>query len=209
MKRVFLLITFMISITAFSQSFQGVIEVEITYENLSPEMKPHIGRLPTSKTVYVKDNLSKLVQPGVMVETVILTNSETGEVITLQSGMGNNIAIRSNTNDTTGAEEKPEIQYTEETKEILGYTCKQAIIENDEIEVTIYYTKELDHLMGPNKKRRIDGYPMQTIMATEQFTRIETVTKINEEKVKKIKMVIPADYKEMTMEEIRAMQGGG
>ena len=74
----------------FSQNFEGVIKTKITYEDLAPELKAQIGFFPTSYTTYIKDNFIKLVKPSPMGgQTVVLSNSETGEVITLQDGMGN------------------------------------------------------------------------------------------------------------------------
>lgn len=209
MKRLSLILLILFGTTTlFAQDFEGVIEIEFTYEDLSVEMKPYASMLPSTSTTYVKGNLTKTVTPSSMGEETIISDNETGETIKLQDAMGNKIAIRINVNDVE-EDEIPEIEYSEETKEILGYKCKKAFFEKDGVEMTIYYTEELPNLISKAQMKKINGYPMQSIMVTEQFTQITTVKSIKEEKVKKIKMEVPADFKEMTLEEIQKMQSEG
>lgn len=208
MKRLSLILLILFGTTTlFAQSFEGVIEVEITYEDLSVEMKPYASMLPSTMTTHVKGNISKTVTPSSMGETTVIADSETGEILTLQDMMGNKIAVRTNTNDVE-KEEEPEVQFSDETKEILGYKCKKAYFENEGAEMTIFYTEELPNLVSEAALKQIKGYPMQSILVTEQFTQTSTVKSIKEEKVKKIKMEVPADFNEMTLEEIKKMQSG-
>lgn len=208
MKNIFTLVFMFASLFAFSQDFEGVIEREITYEDVSVELKAYISTFPASVTTYSKGNLSKTVTPNAMGgETVVLSDQESGEMITLMNTMGNKIAIRSNMNEAE-EEEDPEVEYIDETKEILGYECKKAFVETEEGEVTIFYTEKLPNLMSSKQAAKIKGFPMQMIVSNDQITSITTVTKINEEKVKKIKMEIPSDFEEMSLEELQEKMGG-
>tara|TARA_R110002072_G_scaffold278983_1_gene440928 strand:+ start:114 stop:746 length:633 start_codon:yes stop_codon:yes gene_type:complete len=207
MKRLSFILLILFGTTLYAQDFEGVIEVEITYEDLSVEMKPYASMLPSSSITYIKGNISKMVLPNMGGETTTISDSETGETITLQDAMGNKIAIRTNLNDVE-EDDIPEIEYSEETKEILGYKCKKAYFESEGAEMTIYYTEELPNLVSKAQLKQIKGYPMESILVTEQFTQISKVKSIKEEKVKKIKMEVPADFKEMTLEEIQKMQSG-
>ena len=215
MKKLNLLLCLLIPSIVYCQDFTGVIKTEYTYEDMSPEVKAQIAMFPTSTTIYVRENLSKAVTSTRMSEMIVLEDTETGDVIRLQSAMGNKIDIRSNVNDNQEEEEEDEdeFEFLDETKEILGYTCKKAYYEDENVEVTIYYTEELPQLPATTQMPDIKGYPMEMTVVTEAYTTIVAVTEVSKEKVKKIKMEVPAEYKEMTREEIlemqRGMQSGG
>lgn len=210
MKKIALIISlFTCAFLNAQDNFEGVIVKTMTYDNMSPEMKAYAAMMPTETTVYMDKNLSKSVTQTAMGEKIILADSETGDVISLINNAGNMIGIRSNTEEEIEDQEVPEIEYLDETKEILGYTCKKAIASSDEAEVIIFYTDELPELESAKKRiTDIDGFVMELIVDTEQVTVTTTVSEIREEKVKKIKMEIPSEYKEMTMEEIKALQQG-
>lgn len=212
MKKIAFLVLFAVSsILSAQDNFEGVIIKSMTYENMSPEMKAYAAMLPSESTVYIDHMLSKTVTPTGMGETTILSNAENGDIISLINQGGQMIGIKSNTNDKKEEEEgKPEIEYLDEEKEILGYRCKKALVSSDDFEMVVYYTDELPDLetSSTNAALEIEGFIMETTMSSDEFTVTTTVSEIREEKVKKIKMEIPAEYTEMTLEEIKAMQQG-
>ena len=213
MKNLTIAIALLIStITLVAQDFEGTISYEMVYENLSPQIKPQAGMLPKSTVIEVKGELTKSTTPNAMGgEIVIIQNTTTDETLQLMNMMGMKIATKMTAeekNELQG-EEKPEIEFTEETKEILGYTCKKAIAtDKDGNEVEIYYTEELK-IKIPNSVDGIDGFPLQIVIIQEMFTMTQTVTEINEGKVKKIKMDVPSDYELKTLEELQKMGAGG
>lgn len=202
-----LFVALFISIISFAQDdFEGIITYDITYDNLNEQMKAYESMLPKLNTLEIKDGFAKSVSPNAMGgETVMLINLKTSEMITMMNTMGNKIAVRSNSSDTKEDDDDVSIEYSDETKEILGYLCKKVIITKGDIESTVYYTKELPSVNVSMGSKKIDGFPMQTIVETEMFTQIQTASKVDKTKVKKIKMVIPDDFKEMSMEEIKTM----
>jgi len=106
-------------------------------------------------------------------------------------------------------EDKPEIEYTEETKEIMGYTCKKAIAtDKDNNEIEVFYTEEIDAKVSSSVDG-IKGFPMQVVISQDMFTMTQTVTKIDEGRVKKIKMEVPSDFELKTLEELQKMGAGG
>ena len=212
MKKIALILTlFTCAFLNAQDNFEGTIVKSMTYDNMSPEMKAYASMLPSESTVTIDHNLSKTVTTTGMGETIILSDSETGEMISLINQAGQMIGVRSNVNDEGEEEqEDPEIEYLDEEKEILGYKCKKAIISAEDVEMVVYYTDELPDLETSKPgATEIDGFIMEMIMSRDQFTVTTTVSEIKEEKVKKIKMEIPAEYTEMTKEEIKAMQQGG
>ncbi|MFT6166178.1 MAG: GLPGLI family protein [Vicingaceae bacterium] len=210
MKNITFVIAFLLSsISIIAQDFEGTITYQMVYENLSPQIKPMAGMLPKSSTVDVKGELSKTTTPNAMGgEINVIINSTTGETLTLMNLMGQKYATKMTTDDIKD-EDKPEIEYTEETKDILGYTCSKAIATDKEgNEVEVYYTEEIDVKVSSSVDG-IKGFPMQVIITQDMFTMTQTVTEIKEGKVKKIKMEVPSDFELKTIEELQKMGGGG
>ena len=192
-----------------AQDFSGTITYEMVYEDLSPQIKPMAGMLPKSAVVEVRDGLSKTSTPNPMGgEVTVILNSETGDVLTLMNVMGQKYATKTSSNDVK-EEDKPEIEYTEETKEISGYNCKKALVtDKNGNEIEVYYTKDIDVKVS-SAVDGIDGFPMQVTVVNDMFTMTQTVTKVENGKVKKIKMEVPSDYEVKTLEELQKMQAGG
>lgn len=212
MKKLFLILALLTSSILFAQdNFEGVIQFEMSYENLSEQMKPMESMLPKSTTLEIKDGISKTVTPNAMGgETIILSNSESGETITLMNMMGTKYAIKSNANDNKKEEDKPKVELVDETKDILGYTCKKAIVtDKNGNETEIFYSEELSKISFAGNIEGIDGFPMQTTIAQDMFTMVQTVSNIDEKKIKKLKLEVPSDYELKTMEELQKMMGGG
>lgn len=193
----------------FAQDFEGTITYQMVYENLSPQIKPMAGMLPKSSTVNVKGELSKTTTPNAMGgEINVIINSATGETLTLMDLVGQKYATKM-TPENIKDEDKPEIEYTEETKEILGYMCKKAIaIDKKGNEIEVYYTEEIDVKVSSSVDG-IKGFPMQVIINQNMFTMTQTVTDIKKGKVKKIKMDVPSDFTLKTIEELQKMGAGG
>jgi len=211
MKYISLLLSFAFSTIIFAQNdFEGTIINKIEYEDIAEEMQAMQSMLPAESTTEIKDGMSKTVTNSAMSNVTVISNSETGEILMLQSAMGNKIATRMSPEAIKKQQEesKIKVEYNDETKEILGYKCKKAIITSDGAETEVYYTTELPSVSTNGQPNGIPGFPMQTIVSNDFFTMISTVSEIKKGKIKKIKMDIPSDYKEMTIEEIMKSQGG-
>lgn len=214
MKKISLLLALIFSIGLFAQDdFSGIISYEISYEDMNDQMKQMESMLPKSMTVEIKDGMSKTIQPNAMGgETIVISDNNSGESLTLMNMMGNKIALKTEKEDLEDAQEENdiEIEYLDETMEIAGYECKKALITaNDGSEVVVYYTNELPSANVSSNIKQIDGFPMQMEISQEMFTMITKVTEVNETKVKKIKMEVPSDYDLKTKEELQKMMGGG
>lgn len=202
----------LLSFGLFAQDFQGTVKYEITYEDLPEQMKAMVGMMPSESILTYRDNMSRTETPNPAAGggTVLIANNETGEVIVLQDAMGQKIAIVPD-KDVEAEETDEEINFedTGEEKEIAGYKCKVLSAEVEGIVQTVCVTRELPTIQMRNVSG-IEGFPLEVINEMDQFTMIQTVKEIEEGKVKKIKMEVPSDYKQMTQKEIREMmQGGG
>ena len=214
MKRLSFIIALLMSSILYAQNdFQGEIVYEYSYEDVAAQIKPQIAMAPTSSTIEIRDGISKTTTPNAMGgETIILYEKSSGDIITLLNMMGMKYGIKSNAKEAEAEmkeEDKPEITYVEGEKEILGYKCKKAISEQNGNEVEIFYTEELKDLSELNStENSVKGFPLEIKLMSDNFTRIQKVKSIEEKKVKKIKMQIPGDYEETTMEELQQKMGG-
>ena len=93
-----------------------------------------------------------------------------------------------------------EIKHTGNTKEIMGYSCKEITFEMDmeglqmdKIPVTAYYTDEIPYGHGPMGYMGLTGVLLQ--MECEYFSY--DVSAIKKE-VQEITLVVPEDYKEIS-----------
>jgi GLPGLI family protein len=197
---------------------EGHIVYDIQYESDQPEIQAQIGMLAGSTMeVYFKDNLSKVVASmGSLITTTNITDNDSGESLMLMSGMMGKLAAKSNTKDEK-EEEEPEmsVELIDETKEILGYTCKKAILSTEEgIELEYWYTEEIKkpEIKAQGFSDEVPGVALAFTINTPQmkmsYTAKEVATKIK--KANKIfDMTIPEGYTEQSMEQLRNMMGGG
>lgn len=213
MKKISFVLALLLSTTIFAQDFQGTLSFKISYDDMSDQMKAMESMLPKGSKIEVRDGISRATTPnGMGGSTIILTNNSTGDMITLTDMMGNKIAMKTNMKDLQ-TENKPEIEYLDETKEILGYKCKKAIVTisdgENESEIELFYTEELDYISITPVTEGLKGMLMEMTVSQEFFTMTQTITEVKKGKVKKIKMEIPSDYQEMTQEELIKLSGGG
>jgi GLPGLI family protein len=214
MKNFTLAVVILLSgLSVSAQKFEGTITYEMVYENLSPQIKPQVGMLPKSSVMHVKDNLTKTLTPNAMGgEIVIIQNTTTDETLQLINMMGSKIATQMTSGEKKelrGEVEKPEIKYTEKSKQILGYTCKNAIAtDKNGNEIEVYYTEELK-IKVSNSIEGMKGFPMEIVINQDMFTMTQTVVSIKKGKVKRIKMEIPSDYAFKTIEDLKKMGAGG
>ena len=208
MRKLYLLVIFIFSgITLNAQnSFEGIIEYEIVYSNYDAQYESAIAMQPTYTLIEYKDGISRTTMPNTAGKTIILTQNSTGKVITLLDLMGMKYGVRS-TFDIENTE-TPKIQYTEGKKDILGYICKKAILEEDDISYEVYYTEEIKTFSDANFGFQIPGTPLEVKAINKFYTVIHKATNIEEKNLEPIRMIIPSDYEEKTEEELRKELGG-
>ena len=197
-----------LSTQLFAQDFEGTVKYSITYEDLPAEMKGYEIMLPSLTTFFYKDNISKGVTNNPMSggETIILTNNESGESLTLLDMMGKKYAISSGGNNDP---DDINLTYkdTGEEKEIAGYKCKVASAQMNDNMVSVCYTQELPTIKSQNVNG-IEGFPLEIMIEMEQMTTIQTATEIKKEEIDDIKFEAPKGYTKMTQQELKEKIGG-
>lgn len=199
-------------------SFSGIITYQIKFDGLEldAELK---SALPSEMIVILKDKKSKSILPTMMGDQITIYNGESKTLVNLIEIMGQKIAINKSSKEIEIERNKYKnliINLSTETKEIAGYLCKKAEVEVNAADFdglskfSIFYTEELGNL-GINYSdalfNKIKGVMLQYEIKTKglmmKFSAIDIkATEISDEEFK-----IPAEYKEMTKEELNNLFG--
>jgi len=204
------------SFQTFAKEFKGVITYKITVEGsgVTDEMK---NIMPKTMTMTIMGNKARSEMVMSMGKTISITDGDTKETITLMDMMGQKIAIKSNYDEIKADLEKSskvKVEITSETKDILGYVCKKAIVTNleDDSEIYVYYTEELGssalNFDNPQFKD-INGVMMEFEIPNEQFTMKFSAVSVEKKSVSESEFTIPEGYQIKTKEEMQGMFGGG
>jgi len=134
------------------KSFKGKITYAITYDGdaMTPVQK---SKAPKTLSVKVMGTMSHVeIIDGPVIITMIERPDEHVKItmIEIMDKKGGITKVDTNTVDTT-AQYTTEIEYSDDTKDIAGYTCKKAVVtftpkegvEDEEQTLAIYYCPEL------------------------------------------------------------------
>lgn len=221
-----LLLTFLTVASIFvanAQLKEGHIVYKIESTTDNPDMEMAVGMMQGSTMeVYFKDKATRgEFKMGSMMTTTTISDETSGDVLMLMSGMMGNMAIKSNnkdqkTTDVDSIASNVEVTITKETKVIEGYTCKKAIVTDDEGDIAnFWFTEEIIvSKKGQNSlSDDVPGFPMQFEINKGGMTMSMTVTKVETSLPKNSKelfsMTIPEGYKEMTPEQMKQMGMSG
>lgn len=206
----------LISFQTFAKEFKGVITYKITVEGsgVTEEMKT---MMPKTMVMSIKGNKARSEMVMSMGKTVSITNGDDKSTITLMDMMGQKIAIQSNYDEIMkDMAESPEVkvEVTSETKDILGYSCKKAVITNttDDTELIVYFTEELGskELNFDNPQfKDINGVMLEFEIPSEMFNMHFTAVSVEKKNVEDSEFTIPDGYQIKTKEEMKGMFGGG
>ena len=197
------------------KEFKGVItyKVTLTGSGVTDEMKNY---MPKTMTLSIKGNKSRSEMVMMMGKTVSISDGDAKTTIVLMDMMGQKIAVQSTPEEVQSELDKgpkTSVNVTGETKDILGYTCKKAIItfEGEDTEVIVYYTDELGtkalNFDNPQFKD-IDGLMLEYEIPEEEFNMQFTAVSIEKTNVDDSAFTIPEGYQIKTIEEMKGMFGG-
>lgn len=206
----------MFSFQTFAKEFKGVITYKITIEGsgVTEEMKT---MMPKTMVMTIKGNKVRSEMVMSMGKTISISDGDTKTATMLMDMMGQKFAIQSTTEEIMKEiADAPEskVEVTSETKEICGYTCKKAIITNEEdgIELTVYFTDELgsNALNFDNPQfKDINGAMLEFEMPYGgEFNMHMTAITVEKKNVDDSEFTIPEGYQIKTKEELKGMFGG-
>ena len=217
------LVVIAISIVGYAQLTEGKIHYEMTYSSDDPEMAAAAGMMAgSSMTMFMKDKFSRAdLRMGSMMEMKTIINTETKDALMLMdiSMMGMKNATKFNLDEMEEEEEEEmdvDIQLLDETRTILGYTCKKALVEDEEgNEMIFWYCEDISFNTEGNRYMRDDipGQPLEFEIIADGMTISFKATSIDKSISSKdaksiFNMDIPEGYEEKSMEELNAIGQG-
>lgn len=208
-----LLLGFALATSAQITEAKIVYEIKMSSDNPEVEMQLAMMQGSTLEMVFSGEKSRQNVSMGGFMNTTTVSDSETGETLTLMDGMMGKIAMKMNANDVVEeANEEDvdlEVELVNETKEILGQTCHKAIlVDEDGNESTFWYSKEIQAPKTESQyfQKGIPGMPLEFIIVSPEVTMTFSATEFSS-KLKKtdknFSMEIPEGYNEMSPEEMK------
>lgn len=216
MKNIILMLSFTFSLVlnSIAQRLEGHVSYTLVMSSDNAETASFLSMMgqSTMDIYFMKDKTRSEVQMGTMMNSTAIVNNKSGEILTLMTGMNGKEAVKSTLEKTNTSSDtsKTTVTVTDETKVMLGMTCKKAIISDMEgVEVIYWYTTEIDaKVQGQSYvNSKINGFPMEIEMTNNGIKLTITAIK-NEPKIsKKLKkslfnMAIPEGYKEVDATEL-------
>lgn len=206
-----------------AQIKEGYILYDMKLEGLPPEQAAMIGDMETKVTFKNGKSLTEMTS---MMFTNQTLSDENG-VLMLMEQMGNKMAIKQSKEEMEKEEAKakdkqadPKIEYINETKTIAGYECKKAIVtsigkDKKEEKIEMWYSDKFENPnkegkgRGQNIMKGLKGVPFEYAGGQGGMKFKMVAKEVSIEPVADTKFVLSTEgYKMMTMDELKAMQGG-
>lgn len=208
----FILLLSLLSSTLLAQSnFEGKIIYTITYTDMPAEMKGYEAMLPKDITIQIKGNKSRVEQNQMMGKNVVVSDMDQKNGFMEMDMGGQKLRMNISTAEFTDESNKmSNIEYLDETKTILGYPCKKAIMkdESGQMAMTVYYTDKI------NNKAQMEfiglkGFPLEYSMTQQNMSMQMVVTDISEESISDANFEKSDGYKDISQADLQKMMGGG
>ena len=161
MNRLISFLYVLISLTSFSQGFEGFISYKITHTSLDSTIN-EIATMPTKLDFYISGELARIDQSTKIGTQTTIIDTLLKRNILLINLMDKKFGIILDANDTSDVEN---IIYSKESEDFLGIECKKAIINSINKKTkksttsTIYYTNKIDNSYNINFKK-LKGFPI-------------------------------------------------
>ncbi len=148
----FLLLVFLAEAASAQRPLRGRIVYSITYPGSNVDLA-ELQELPDRAVILTKNNLvrTELSGENAGLFQIKVSDGNAKETATMLEILREKYVIRRNSQEIQNALRnmpQPELEFTDETREILGYTCRKVIARvtddfGNEYESEIYYTPEI------------------------------------------------------------------
>jgi GLPGLI family protein len=207
-----ILINLLFFTPTFSQStFEGTVIFKIEYSDIPEEMLSMKEMLPKKMITKIKGNKTRTEQLSIMGNTITINDDSKKTSTSLINMLDKKIAITMTLAEMEtekaklGNDAPPQIDYSDDDKEIAGYFCSKANISNEETDdlLTIYYTKEIQSNQTGEPFVGLEGFPMQYQITAQGISMKITATSVVKETIVDSEFEIPKGYTIMTASEFQ------
>jgi len=190
-----------------AQDFEGKIETVMTY--VDNEDIKDVTKVPLTTEFTVKGERTKIKTnlAQLNIEMLIIVDHKKERATMACGAYGYGVVVDMG-KDHFGPKSTKEyqIKYTKQTKKILGYTCKKAIVYKSNLVQEVWYTKSLTKLQE-GELPYIDGFVMEYNDIINDSKVKFTVTSIKKKSIQDEAFNPPVEYVQMSKED--AMKGYG
>jgi hypothetical protein len=187
-----------------------VFELTLTDNDLDPQVA---SMMPKEMTMVFKGDKSKTEMKMSIGTFTIIYDAKAKTLSTLMDMMGQKMVMKLTEEDMEkqkGKEKKTTIKYLDDTKMICGFNCHKAevTVEGEKDKQIVYYTKDIVAKNANAMKgglKGIDGFPMEYVMDMQGIGTKMTAKSINKDKIDESVFKIPAEYKEMSADDMKKM----
>jgi len=180
-----------------------VYQVSLEGDDVDPMMKT---MMPSEITTYYKGNqTATVISMGMgMMETRMISDAAARTYSTLISAMGKKVAMVMNGQqvDQSFSGRAPlKVRYTDETKEIAGVRCRQAMVtDSTENSYPVYYTDELGKsaFNWSTPYKEIEGMLMEYSIRFDNIVMKLSAKEIVHEPADSSVFAVPSDYQRIT-----------
>ncbi len=219
MRKIVLLLLFT-PVLLWSQPLvtEGKLFYDITYQDLTGDMKAREHQLPHDATIYFKKEKCRIeMGVGPFGKNITITDKAKKETLVLLNIYGKKFALRKSDSEmvevknslkTDTAHTDIKIELVNETKKIAGYLCHKAIIikttNGKSIKSECWFTKDLPpyNTEGDEAFKLIEGLLMQYSIKDATMNMILTVKMVMPLPIEDRYFEIPPGYQEVTETEL-------
>lgn len=209
----------LMSLTSFAQETKGKVSYDVYLSSDDPGISAYADRMEgsTLEIQFVDGKIRTDLYMGDMMTNTSVTHKDKDTTLVLLDGMMGKIAMKV-TEDSMGEEERlakedMNVELIDETKEIMGYECRKAIITmQDAEESVIWYTEDIlpNFRGGQYLSDKIPGMPLEMYSKFGQID-MKIVAYNFKSKVKKpnevFSLEVPEGFTLRSPEEMKQMGG--
>jgi len=212
------MVTLMPLAKAQKTPFTGTVVFDVKAEGEIPEQAK--AMMPTEMTLKLTPEKQSMSMNFGMMEQKTISDVATQESNSMMNVMGQKLVIkvtaaqmqeqRLTQGETTG------VKLSDETKTIAGFLCKKAVItkkvkDGADVTMEVYYTDDIDvsKFKFSNAIPELTGFPMEYTMKSGPMAFKMVARSVKKENIAASEFVVPADYKQVTTEQLKTMFGGG
>lgn len=206
--------------SAYGQRTSGQVSYDVFVSADDPEVQSWAENMEGSilELYFHEGKVKSELFMGDFMSTTTTIEQGNDTALVLLDGMMGQIAMKSTEEDMSEeqrlAMSKRDVELVDETKEIMGYECKKAIVTGaDDKETVIWYTTEIvpAYREGQYLYEDIPGVPLE-IHSSWGKMNLKMVAFEYNKKIRKpekvFSMEIPSGYVLKTAEEMKQMRGG-
>lgn len=212
------MVTLMPLAKAQKAPFTGTVVFDVKAEGEIPEQAK--AMMPTEMTLKLSPDKQSMSMNFGMMEQKTISDVATQESNSMMNVMGQKLVMK-----VTAAQMKEQrlaqgetsgVKLLTDTKTIAGYVCKKAVItkkvkDGADLTMEVFYTDDIDvsNFKFSNAIPELNGFPMEYTMKSGPMAFKMVARSVKKENIAASEFVVPADYKQVTQEELRNMFGGG